>query len=126
MSKTDKWLEQALEFRTPYRSRKSKRKPTKKANHKHEYEPVVLQYWNRYMRVTPEQGWYGGWEECGGKRCVHCGRLEIGFPDGFEPTETRRYFWPMNQLGDICVKYPNLEIVRVKDIYKNKLERAED
>lgn len=96
------------------RRKKSNRKPPKKANHSHVWRPVILEYFNRYKRFTP-QGFVGELDECGGCQCVLCGKLKVGFPEGFEK---RRYAFFFPTQDDIRVKYPQLEVVHVDDIWR--------
>lgn len=99
---------------TPYR-KASKKSPPKKANHKHTYEPVVLSYFNKTKNFSHEQGFTGGMDTCGGRRCTICGHLELGFPSDFEPAPHRSFYWERN---DLKITYPDLPVVPVPDIWK--------
>lgn len=96
----------------PYR-KKVKKKTPKKADHKHEYEAIVLSYINPNRFFTKERGFFSGHDSCPGRRCTICGRLELGFPKGVFPEHK---FWMTGQ--DLIIKYPGLPVVEVNDIFK--------
>ena len=64
----------------PYR-KKSKKSVPKKSNHKHIYEPVILEYWNPQFKFD-HRGFVGGVDKYPGSRCNVCGKLATGFPKG--------------------------------------------
>lgn len=98
---------------TPYK-KKSEGIKVKKSNHKHEWEPVILTYFNKWKDFSHENGFIGGIDSCRGRRCTYCGKLKCGFPEGFE--EEPFTFYSSNQ--DYRIKYPNLPSVPVEDIWK--------
>lgn len=57
------------------------RKKAKKANHKHEFEPVILKYFNKQLTFSKTNGFVGGIDYNRGSRCKICGLLRHGFPD---------------------------------------------
>lgn len=109
----------------PYRKKKQKpRRP--KSNHKHEYEPVILEYYNKHLSFNRERGFIGGPDCCGGRRCSICGRLELGFPEGTPEYET----WKTNhgirvEKFNLYAKYPNIARVKIQDIWAKDLKEAE-
>lgn len=103
-----------------YRKKKTKKTP-KKANHKHEWEPVILDYWNKNIQFLPEKGFVGGDDSCRGRRCIICGKLAFGFPEGFEEKPTPSTWWSYRN-KHLTMDYPNLPRVRVKDIWANDIK----
>lgn len=70
----------------PRYKKASKKKPPKKADHKHDFsERVLLKCFNRNAVFTRERGFTGEDDWCAGSRCTICGRLKVGFPDGTAP-----------------------------------------
>lgn len=94
-------------------------KPPKKANHKHEYEPVVFEYMNKYKKLTRENGFVEGTDYCAGSKCKVCGRLQYGFPKGYYKAHPPQ----VTVFGSLVVEdYPDLPVVKVKDIWSKDLE----
>lgn len=77
-----------------YRKKAAKKTP-KKADHKHEYEPVILSYIDRNAFFSRERGFVAARQWCAGQRCTICGRLEHGFPDGSHPQVSARMELPV-------------------------------
>lgn len=91
----------------PKYRKKRGRKPPKKADHKHEYEPVIFEYT------------FEGVGYCAGSRCKTCGKLRLGFPVGYDRPGGRKL--PM--FGHFPLEdYSDLALVRVKDILTRELE----
>lgn len=102
----------------PYKKR-SKKKPPKKANHAHEWESVILSYWNKYYKFNKETGFIGGIDECAGKQCKICGKLEIGFPKG--SVEEQALFTGTYLMSDTIYtnkKFADVKRVKVNDMFK--------
>lgn len=104
-----------------YRKKAAKRTP-KKADHKHDYEPVILSYLNPYGEFSRERGFVSHTDYCAGRRCKICGRLDYGFDNGrnvsvanritipwIDGTERHRYV--------IKEEYRHLPVVKVKDYW---------
>lgn len=65
-----------------HRHKKKAQKHTpKKADHKHEYQPVILHGYNRVGILDKARGFVPRLEYIAGQRCIHCGKLDYGFPD---------------------------------------------
>lgn len=108
------WQEQ-YEGYTPYRKKAKKRKP-KKANHKHEFEPVILKYFNKQLTFSKTNGFIGGIDYNRGSRCKICGLLRHGFPD----QDTRFLCFPILNMRfgrELLEEYPDLPIVEVNDYW---------
>lgn len=66
---------------TPYKKRSKKTVP-KKADHKHDYEPVIIECWNPELKYERNKGFIGGTDLHPGSRCKVCGKLALNFPRG--------------------------------------------
>lgn len=105
------------EYDAPKYRKKSKKKTPKKANHKHEWEPVILEYYNKNRDFDRERGFVGGRDFCRGSRCVICQKLALGFPDGvdFTPDDWPKLrFYPLKNL---VAAHPEIEHIWVDDPY---------
>lgn len=108
------WQEQ-YEGYTPYRKKAKKRKP-KKANHKHEFEPVILKYYNKQLTFSRANGFVGGIDYNRGSRCKVCGLLRHGFPG----QDTRFLCYPILHLStgrELLEEYPDLPVVEINDYW---------
>lgn len=104
----------------PYK-KGSKRKPPKKADHKHEYESVLFEWWNPDKKLDSEKGFVGDWDYSLGRRCKICGRLQRGKVPSFYIPGSRAY----QLIQDVRTVYSNLPIVRIKDLYSREIELDE-
>lgn len=103
----------------PYRKR-SKKTPPKKADHKHEYEPVILEYWNDHLNFDREKGWVGGYDMERGSRCRICGKLALGFPRSSEENAmfSGRFGMSFSRRDVLSgEEFRHLDVCNVKDIW---------
>lgn len=94
----------------PKYKKKSKKKTPTKLNHKHEWEDVILKFYNQYNSLSKEKGFEGGYKYCQGKRCKICGCLRAS---------------PINFTDYINSSFegnPDLPVYTVKNIFGNNLE----
>lgn len=111
----------------PRHRKKSARKPPKKADHAHEYEPVILSYIEPCGALSPERGFVPLRTYHAGSRCIHCGRLIRTFPDGESPYVVRRCSapWPNGEVKkwhELLQDFRHLEVVKVRDLITLKKE----
>lgn len=103
--------------------KKSKKKPPKKADHKHTYHNVILHGINQSAGFDKSRGFFAAKEYIAGHRCDICGRLEYGFIDGLcgpvssyvdypTPTGKRR----VNILNPEFAEMPIVEIGNVWEL----------
>lgn len=115
-NKNPRYKRPAVEDVDPTPHKKASRKtPPKKANHQHMWRPIILEYWNDSYSFSKEKGFEGGYDQCGGRECVLCKKRRCGFPTGFDADRFRTFF---PSKAGLTVRYPMLEVVRVKDIWK--------
>lgn len=112
----------------PRHRKKAIKRTPKKADHKHDYESVVLSYLNPYGELSRERGFVTQRDYCAGRRCRLCGKLDYGFADGSNPSVAVRITIPWQDGTErkrILVKeeYRALPEVRIKDYWK--LEKEE-
>lgn len=112
----------------PRHRKKAAKKTPKKADHKHEYEPVVLSYINRNAFFSGERGFVPARDWAAGRRCILCGRLEHGFPDGSHPQVSARVDIPWangttKRTIIRKVEFAGLPEIRVKDYFKLEEEK---
>ena len=86
---------------TPYKKKRGKR-PPKKANHKHVYEPVIGVLKDSTSIPLPS------------KRCKICGKTQIVNTYYYEEVDGNPRFHRMMDLEEVTKKYPKLEIVEVE------------
>lgn len=110
-----------------YRKKAAKKTP-KKADHKHEYERVILRYINSQLAFSPERGYISGEDFYPGRRCTICGRLERGFEDGIAPRVCMVINMRMNGVlikrRLISEQYRHLPVVRIRNFWT--LEKEEE
>jgi len=94
--------------RTPevprYKKRRKKTTP-KKADHKHKLEDVIIIYNNPYHKFSKAYGFVCGEEQLIGQRCMICGKINFW---GIDMT---------NREEDLISKRPDLDVVKVEDIW---------
>ena len=106
----------------PYR-KKSKSKAPKKANHKHQYRPVILYYLNRHSWRSDPLRQVEAWGYARGKECTICGRLEMGFPNGYANKHSEfGFFYP--NIADPAIDYPDMPVIKIDDIWASRIERV--
>lgn len=109
----------------PEHRKKAQKNTPKKANHKHEYESVILSYITSHFKLTPG-GFVPGRTYAAGKRCTVCGRLDTGFPDGKCPEVYHRIKMEKPS-GDVIHhiirhEYLHLPVIKVKSLFDLKEE----
>lgn len=110
----------------PKHRKKAPKNTPKKADHKHEYESVLLSYisknayFNPAVGFLPARSWYAG------KRCIHCGRLDLGFPDGTCPAVAHHVNVKDGKKHFVIINpdYAHLPEVRVNDLFDLKEENT--
>lgn len=115
----------------PRYRKKSQKTPPKKADHKHEYEPVIFRYFNKYSWFSRERGFTGDYDYAAGQRCTVCGRLEHGFPDGSHGPVAATVNIPWQdgttrKRRIIIGAFTHLPIVSVQDYWKLKEVTSND
>lgn len=113
----------------PRYRKKAVKKVPKKADHKHEYESVILSYINPQSTFSPERGFIPGRDYAAGRRCRICGRLDYGFADSSNPRVETVIRIPWQNGTErksklIAEQYRHLPVVRIKDYWT--LEKEED
>lgn len=105
------------EYEVPKYKKKAKKKPSKKADHKHDWEPVLIRWTNKNAVYSRERGFTSGVEHRSGSRCKICGKLSAGFSKAFdlEPLPWKDKSWIFRQ--DLRPMYPDLPIVEADDYY---------
>ena len=111
----------------PRYRKKSQKRPPKKADHKHEYEPVILSYIAEHGDFSKERGFIPMRSFCAGSRCTICGRLNHGFPDGKAVTvaDVKKLPWPTGdkRFSQIRPEYRSLPVVKLSDYWTLKEEK---
>ena len=104
------------EIEVRYRSKKKKPRP-KKANHRHEFEPCIIKYFNKNAQYSRERGFVGRVDYAPGARCRICGRLRHGFPT--EVVGPEKTWGSLHYLHgpELLEKYPEFEIIEVQDYW---------
>lgn len=115
----------------PKYRKKAPKKTPKKADHKHEYERVILSYINQSGAFDPFRGFVPRRDYSAGSRCIHCGRLTVGFPDGKAVAVAARVPTDGTQFSGkkiIVLKpeYRDLPVVKVKSIFDLELEEEKE
>ena len=111
----------------PKHRKKAQKSTPKKANHKHEYEPIILSYIEPNFKLTPG-GFVPGRTYTAGKRCTICGRLDTDFPSGKRPKVYQRIKMERPS-GDvihhiILHEYLHLPVIKVKSLLDLKEENT--
>lgn len=109
-----------------YRKKAAKKTP-KKANHKHEYEPVILSYINDNAIFDTAQGFIAQRDYVAGSRCTVCGKLAYGFPTGPAVSVASIICFPwvngtVKKHIVLLDEFKHLPIVNVNDIWRLKEE----
>ena len=109
------------ESNTPYK-KKAKKVVPKKADHRHEYEPVIISFHDIRHHINPSSptGFDEGESYCPGSRCKICGRLEHDFPKGSECRERCHHSAFYLAIGNRCElmkEFPELDVVSVDDFW---------
>lgn len=113
----------------PRYKKKSQKKTPKKANHRHEYSPVILSYIDKYSDFSRERGFVPMRVYSAGSRCTVCGRLIHGFP-GSEPTRVARTVkipWvngTERRYCEVLEDFKHLPVVEVTDYWTLKEEKT--
>lgn len=108
-------MDNYLEDEVMRHRKKSKKKPPKKANHKHEYEPVILEYENRHGKLSTEKGFEPAIDYSLGKRCKICGDWKLTHFWDSIPLDNGCHLMVSGK--DIITKNPDLPIVYVERLW---------
>lgn len=114
----------------PRHRKKAKKNTPKKADHRHEWDPVIFSYINPNFKLTPG-GFISGRSFYAGSRCLSCGKLTLGFPDGSCPMVYHVIKIPRPDGGEktrhlVRAEYLHFPEVRVKDLFKLEKEENKD
>lgn len=113
----------------PRHRKKAVKKTPKKADHKHEYEPVIFRYTLEHFKLT-DRGFISGRSYSPGRRCTICGRLEHGFDDRtlspivYNVIKMPRPNGEVTTIHLLKEEYRHLPVVNLKDYFK--LEKEEN
>lgn len=97
--------------------KKAQKKRHKKADHRHEFEPCIIQYFNKNAEYSREHGFVGRIDYAPGSRCRICGMLRHGFPTEVAGSENTWGFLHFVHGPELLKKYPQFEIITVQDYW---------
>lgn len=99
-----------------YKKKKKKQRP-KKADHKHEFEPCILNWYNTQYKFDRERGFVGAWDYAPGSRCRICGKLRHGFPTEVAGPDNTWGFLHFFRGEELLEKYPQFPVIRINDFW---------